>query len=86
MPIHAPKIGVLGVKVGGNGNFCSFIRLGMQSPGTNALRIKQRKNRLCGFGSRHEQKFGHKKNKRESDISPICTDDLNGAINMSFGV
>jgi len=61
MPIHAPKIEVLGVKVGENGNFCSFIRLGMQSPGTNALRIKQRKNRLCGFGSRHEQKFGHKK-------------------------
>ena len=66
MPIHDPKIGGFGVKVGEMEEmetFCSFIPQGIQYPETDAPWIKQHKNHWCGFGSRREQKFGYKKKK-----------------------
>jgi len=54
--------------------FGSFIPLGMQYPGTDVLRIKQRKNRLCMVLAQGVFKIlGRKKIKNHvSDISPIC--------------
>ena len=46
--------------------FCSFIPLGMQYPGTNALLIKWRKNRLCGFGTRCAQNLGSQERKTKN--------------------
>jgi len=54
--------------------FGSFIPLGMQYLGTDVLRIKQRKNRLCMVLAQGVFKIlGRKKIKNHvSDISPIC--------------
>jgi len=41
--------------------FGIFIPPGMQYPRTDVLRIKQRKNRLCGFGPGRAQIFGLQK-------------------------
>ena len=82
MSIHAPQKWRYGAKVGKTEFVCSFIPLEMQYPGPGAIRSKQRKNRLCDFGSRRKQSFGSQKNEkpRESDISPICSDAPIGAI------
>ena len=47
-------------------SWASCIPLGMQYPGIDALRIKRRKNRLSGFGSRCAQNLGHKKRKTKN--------------------
>ena len=56
MPIHAHFWGVLGVKIGEIGIFCSFIPPGNQQPEIDILWIKPRKNRFSGLVSGREQK------------------------------
>jgi len=67
IPIHAPKMFFWGGKRKGN-FFCCFIPLGMLYPGTEAVRIKPHKNRLCCFGSRREQNFGPQKIKNHARV------------------
>ena len=46
---------LFGGKIETNGNFCSFIRLGMQQLRIDVLRTKQRKNWFYGLVSRSKQ-------------------------------
>jgi len=59
----SPKKGFLGVKVGEKETIRSFIPLGMQYPGSDALQIKQHKNRFWGCGPRRVQNLGSQKRK-----------------------
>jgi len=68
MSIHAPQKWRYGAKVGKTEFVCSFIPLEMQYPGPGALRSKQRKNRLCGFGWRRKQSFGSQKTKNHARV------------------
>ena len=58
----------------------------MQYPGANALQIKQHKNRLCGFGSRHEQNYGLQKTKNHATtvIFRPCSQTV--GIILNFGL
>jgi len=59
----------------------------MQLAGIDILRIKQRKNRLSGLVSGHEQKLRSQKTKNHvSDILPICPYAPTGAIGLNFGL
>jgi len=59
----SPKKGFFGCKSGGKGNIRSFSPLGMQYPGSDALQIKQHKNRFWGCGPRRVQNLGSQKRK-----------------------
>jgi len=41
--------------------FCIFIPLGMQQPGIDIIKNKERKNQLCGLASGARNILGHKK-------------------------